>query len=219
MIQILPALLATSEEEYKKDIEKINECSFFDEGWVHIDFMDNKFVQNKSIDPEIVKRNKLKTKKEGHAMVAEPLNWVEPLVNSGLDRIIFHLESETDPHSWIEAVKGSNKEVGIAINMSTPLEKVIQFMSKIDLLLVMSVVPGFQGQPFIPESLDRIKKIADIGSKNNFSFRIAVDGHVTNENAKALVEAGVDQLTIGSYFMKAKNLEERVEQLWELLNN
>ncbi len=209
MVQIIPSILATSEEQYQNNLFKLAASSSFKEGWVHIDFADNKFVQNKTIDPEIVGKFPTNFRKEAHLMVSHPKEWIEKLVKAGFERIIFHIESEEDPNKLIDNIRKMGLGVGIAIKMDTDILKLEPFANKIDLIVVMSIIPGFQGQPFIIQSLDRIREMKD----NNWPVKIEVDGSVNDKNIKAIIEAGADLLVVGSFLLKG-DTEENLEKLW-----
>ena len=246
MVQIVPAILSTKEEDFQRDISKYNFSQSLVAGWVHIDFMDGIFVQNKSISPRQSSKYPTNLFKEAHLMVVKPLEWIDDLIEAGFKRIIFHIESENNPQECIDYVKNRGVEVGLAININTPLEKLVPYISKIDLVLVMSIEPGFQKQPFIQESLGRIKELknellrsrtveypAESSSVNhsspqqadgvfwfknkNWEVRLSVDGGVNDKNAKDLVEAGVDYLVIGSFLLEG-DVEENLENLWTTIS-
>lgn len=213
MVQIIPAILATDEAQYRQDITKLNQTSSFEGSWVHIDFTDNIFVQNKTISPEVVNKFPTNLHKEAHLMVSHPKQWIDKLVQAGFARIIFHIESEDDAGDVIDKIKQKGLEAGLAINNETPIEKIEPFVSKIDVILIMTIVPGFQGQPFIPEALN---KVANIKSKN-WPVKVGVDGHVNNETIGQIVRSGADYVDVGSYLLKGE-VEENLENLWEIIN-
>lgn len=212
MVQIIPAILATSEEQYRQDLEKLSSCEALSDSWVHIDFTDNKFVQNKTIEPEIVQKFPTNFRKEAHLMVSHPKMWIERLVKAGFERIIFHIESEDDPIEVIESVKDKGLEAGIALNHKTAVEKLKAFVGKIDVILVMTIMAGFQGQPFIPQTLDKVRKIKSEG----WSVRVGVDGHVNDIDVKEIADAGVDFVIVGSFLLKG-DPDENLERIWEAL--
>ena len=213
MVQIIPAVLAKTEQDYQDNVNKLNQSESFSGGWVHIDFADNKFVQNTTIEPSIIQKYPNNFRKEAHLMVNHPKDWIDQLKEAGFERIIFHLESEDDILLVIEDIKNKGLEAGLAINKETALEKLEPFLDKIDLVLVMSIVPGFQGQPFIPQTLDKVRQI----KSNNWPVKVGVDGAVRDTNIKEIVESGVDFITVGSYLLKG-DVEENLEMLWEVLN-
>lgn len=212
MVQILPSILSTTEEDYARDAHRYEQSASLKGGWVHIDFMDNIFVPNKSIGPLTSAKYPLNLQKEAHPMVLKPLEWVDDLVKSGYKRIIIHIEAE-DCDKCIEYIKEKGLEVGLAINNETPLEKLEPFINKIDVVLVMAIVPGFQRQPFIPSSLDRVKEI----KSKNWPVRVGVDGAVKDKNIKEIIDSGVDFVIVGSYLLNG-DIEENMETLWEIIN-
>lgn len=213
MVQIIPAILSATEEDFQRDIDRYSSCESLQAGWIHIDFADNKFVPNKTVGLDTIEKFPTELKKEAHLMVEYPLVWVKKLNKLGFKRVIFHIEAKDDTLEVIEKIQKLGMEVGIAINPDTPIKKLAAFITKINLVLIMSIVPGFQGQPFIPESLDKIRKASQLISKNS-SLAIGVDGHVTDENAKSIVAAGATQLTVGSFLLKG-DIDENLEKIWE----
>lgn len=210
MIQIIPAVLATTEEQFEKDITKLSSSESLQEGWVHIDFADNIFVQNQTISPEVVAKFPFSFHKEAHLMVSYPKEWIDSLKDTGFERVIFHLESEGNIEKLIEYIKNKGLEVGIAIKNGSDIEKLAPFVEKIDVLLLMSVVPGFQGQVFIPEALEKIRGLKSKG----WQVKIGVDGAVKDTNIKEVMEAGADFVIMGSYLLKG-NIAENLEKVWE----
>ncbi|MDD5147038.1 MAG: ribulose-phosphate 3-epimerase [Candidatus Daviesbacteria bacterium] len=212
MVQIIPAILDTTPEDFRNHVEQLKHSASFQEGWIHIDFADNEFVQNKTVDITTVAKNPISLNKEAHLMVMHPLQWIDKLKEAFFKRVIFHFESKDDILRCISKIKQLEMEAGIALNIDTPIEKLEPFKDKIDLVLIMAVIPGLQGQPFLLEALDKIKAL----KKLSWSVRISVDGAVRDSNAKQIVEAGADQLTIGSYLLKG-DIDENLENLWEVI--
>lgn len=213
MIQIVPAILATSEDQFQKDLAKLSAVEGLKEGWLHIDFADNEFVPNKTIGLDLVAKFSSDFKKEAHLMVSHPAQWIDGLDQAGFGRVFFHPEADDSIPEVIDLAKARGMEVGLAINPDTGMEKVEPFLDKIDTVLVMTVTPGFQGQPFIPEALDKIQEI-----KSKAAVKIGVDGHVDEKDVKQIVEKGADFIVVGSYLLKG-DAEENLEKLWEALHN
>lgn len=209
MVQIIPAILATSKEQFQNDLAKLSQAEGLKDGWLHIDFADGVFVQNKTVGVEVISKFPANFRKEAHLMVAHPGEWVGQLAEADFERIIFHIESEDRTQEVIEDIKSRGIETGLAINYDTKVEKLEPFIGKIDIALVMTVVAGFQGQPFIPATLDKVKT-----AKSKWQVRIGVDGHVNSEDAKEIVDAGVDFMIVGSYLLEG-DTEEKLEILWE----
>ncbi len=202
---IIPAILAKTKEDFQKDLQKLLNSKTLSSGWVHLDFMDNIFVLNQSINPDDLERVDFgNLKKEAHLMVKNPKDWIEKLITQRFQRIIIHVEIATDNN--INKIKESGIEAGLAINPETPIETLTPFVNNIDTILVMGVHPGFQGQSFIPDTLDRIKKLASKG------VPLEVDGAVKDTNAKEIVEAGADILISGSFLIKG-NPDENLARL------
>lgn len=214
MVTIIPAILETTEQEYKQAIENINSAPSLEDGWLHIDFMDGFFVDNHSIEPAVVSKYPTNLKKEAHLMVMQPINWLDKLIEAGFTRVILHFEAE-EVQQCLEYLTGKGLEVGLAVKMETQLDKIQEFLPQIDLLLIMSIKPGFQGQPFIPDALEKITEANQVRAVNNFS--IAVDGAVSTDNIKSLVAAGADILIIGSHLVQG-DIEENMEKVWEVVN-
>lgn len=212
MVQIIPSILSTKEEDYARDSIRYEQSSSLKEGWVHIDFMDNIFVPNKSIGASVIAKYQLSLHKEAHLMVLKPLEWIDDLTAVGFERIIIHIEAE-DVEECIDYIREKGLEVGLAINNWTSIEKLEPFINKIDVVLVMAIKPGFQGQPFIPEALIKVKEI----KSKNWSVKVGIDGSVKNGNIKEIVKCGVDFVIVGSYLLNG-NIEENMEVLWEAVN-
>lgn len=204
MAIIIPAILARTIQDFQKDLSNLLNSKNLSSGWVHVDFMDNIFVPNQSIKPEDLAGVDFgNLKKEAHLMVKNPKDWIEKLKN--FSRIIIHVETATEKD--IEFIKQSGAEVGLAINPETPLEKLDPFIKNIDTILVMGVHPGFQGQSFILQTLDKIREI-----KKNWDVKIEVDGAVKDTNAKEIIQAGANILISGSFLING-NPDQNLSKL------
>ncbi len=212
---IIPAILATNKEDFQKDLSNLLNSKNLSTGWVHIDFLDNIFVPNKSITPEDIEEIDFgNLKKEAHLMVKKPAEWIKKLKN--FSRIIIHVETATKED--IFTIKESGIEVGLAINPETPLDKLDPFIKYIDTILVMGVHPGFQGQSFIPETLNKIREIKNKypASRQGGNIKIEVDGAVKDTNAKDIVDSGCDILISGSFLING-NPDENLARLTKTL--
>ncbi len=215
MLQIIPAILATTEEEYKQKLTKIETTFQLHNGWVQIDLMDNKFVQNQSVGVDVLAKYPTKELKiEAQLMVEYPDNWIEELVKTHVNRIIFPVEDTAGIEEKIQHVLNHGKEVGLSINPETPVEILTPFLSKINTVLVMSVKPGFGGQEFRPQTLERIKKI----KSRDVPIRVGVDGGVNVSVMKDLSDAGVDYAVIGSHLLEG-NIDENLQKLRQAFEN
>ena len=180
----------------------LDQCSDGGAHWIHIDVMDNQFVPNLTIGPAVVKSLRSRTQKflDVHMMVVEPERLVAPFAKAGADMITFHIEAADDPLSIIDLIKSTGSKVGISLKPSTPISEIEPFFDKIDLVLVMSVDPGFGGQGYIEASTNRIIEIKQKLVEQCLQDRvlIEVDGGIKLHNAKEVLDAGADVLVAGS---------------------
>lgn len=213
MIAILPAILATNEQIFKEQFNKVTKSPSFQEGWIHLDLMDNKFVPNQSLSLDIIAKYHTTLKKEIHLMVMEPSSWVDETLKIKPDRLICHIETGIDQvGQFIQKVRAQNLQVGLSINSDTSLDLLAPFIGKIDCVLLMSVIPGFQGQPFIPKTLESVRQI----KKRGWKVKIGLDGGIKLDNIKEVVDSGVDYVTMGSGLLKG-DIDENLEHIWETL--
>jgi ribulose-phosphate 3-epimerase len=207
---IAPSVLAADFTNLESELQKTSTTK-----WLHLDVMDGHFVPNISFGPMIV--NAIRTissqQLDTHLMISEPSNYIDQFIEAGSDRITFHIETVSNPLELIEYIKSKNIKVGLSIKPNTKVDSIKEYLSEIDQVLVMSVEPGFGGQRFIPESLDKIKELNEIRKNDNLSFLIVVDGGVNDKNSKELKAAGVDVLVAGSFVFKADNPLQRIESL------
>jgi ribulose-phosphate 3-epimerase len=202
---ISPSLLSADFLELKVDLDRLNQI---DDLWLHLDVMDGHFVPNLTFGEPVL--NKIKTvsrhKLDAHFMVSEPDFFADSFKNVGLHNFTFHWEAIVHHDRLITKLKEMYPSVGISLNPSTPLSAVPTYLwGKVDLVLLMSVNPGFGGQKFIPEIVDKVIELDQIRHTNNFNFQIQVDGGITEENAGYLIQAGANNLVAGSYIFSAPN--------------
>ena len=196
---IIPAILSQTIEDFQEDLRKLLNSKKLSRGWVHVDFMDNQLVPNQSILPEdLVGVNFGNLKKEAHLMVKNPETWIKKLLDLGFERIIIHMESQGNIAAYLKLIKNAGAKAVLAINPETSIEKFNEFVLSADGVMVMGVHPGFQGQSFVPETIDKISKI----KSQNWPVKIEVDGAVKDTNAKQILQAGADTLISGSYLIK-----------------
>ena len=187
--------------------------------WIHIDVMDNQFVPNLTIGPPVVKSLRKYTDKflDVHMMVVEPEKLVEPFARAGADGITFHVEAAENPNEVIDLIKSTGKQVGISLKPGTPLSSIEPFLDKVDLVLIMTVEPGFGGQGYLPGSSDRIKKLKSrLNEMCLDRVLIEVDGGVQLNNMKEVVEAGADVLVAGSAVFGVKDPVQTIKDFYAL---
>ena len=197
----------------------LNVCDDGGAHWIHVDVMDNQFVPNLTIGPPVVKSLRSKTEKfmDVHMMVVEPEKLVEPFAKAGADNITFHIEATNDPDGIIELIKSCNCKVGVSIKPKTPLTEIFPFLQKVDIVLVMSVEPGFGGQGYIPGSNKRIGEIKSFLNENCLDrVLIEVDGGVKLCNAKEVMDAGADVLVAGSEVFKSTDPVQTIKEFYHL---
>jgi len=197
----------------------LNMCDEGGAHWIHVDVMDNQFVPNLTIGPPVVKSLRSKTEKfmDVHMMVIEPEKLVEPFAKAGADNITFHIEATNDPDGIIELIKSCGCKVGVSIKPKTPLTEIFPFLQKVDVVLVMSVEPGFGGQGYIPGSNERISEIKSFLNENCLDrVLIEVDGGVKLYNAKEVMDAGADVLVAGSEVFKSSDPVQTIKEFYHL---
>ena len=195
-----------------------NECAaVFKAGaqWLHIDVMDGHFVPNITLGPDIVKsiRNKTDAFFDVHLMIDDPLFYADRFAQAGADLITFHLEAPVDTKETINKIKKLGKKVGISIKPKTPALAVEPYIQDVDLVLVMTVEPGFGGQAFMADMLPKIKEIKAMAEKKNKELYIEVDGGIAPKTAPLVKEVGANVLVAGSSVFNSENYETAIREL------
>ena len=200
--------------------QALDQCRDGGAPWIHVDVMDNQFVPNLTIGPPVVKSLRSKTQKilDVHMMVVEPEKLVEPFAKAGADIITFHIEATDDPRGLIELIRSTGKEVGISLKPSTPISDIEPYFDQIDLILVMSVDPGFGGQGYLEGSTERIIEIKQKLVEQCLQDRvlIEVDGGIKLHNAKEVVDAGADVLVAGSAIFGTDNPVQTIKDFYSI---
>ena len=198
----------------------LSQCDEGGAHWIHVDVMDNQFVPNLTIGPPVVKSLRPNTKKflDVHMMVIDPEKLVEPFARAGADSITFHIEATDDPQSVIDLIKATGAKVGISIKPATPLDEIEPYYDQIDLVLVMSVDPGFGGQGYLDGSTERVEKVKQILIEKSLQDRvlIEVDGGIKLHNAEEVINAGANVLVAGSAIFGADDPVQTMKDFYLL---
>ncbi len=212
---VAPSLLAANFSRLEDDIQLVNGTNA---DWFHVDIMDGNFVPNISFGPMVVEAIKRHATKplDVHLMINEPERYIGAFRDAGADVITVHYEACPHLHRTIQQIKETGAKAGVALNPHTPVHLLTDILEDLDLVLIMSVNPGFGGQKFIYNSLLKIKEVKSMITARNTSTLIEVDGGVGLQNAQKILEAGVDVLVAGSSVFKASDPKLAIQQLKEV---
>lgn len=211
-MKIAPSILSADFSKLGEDLVDIVNCGA---DYIHIDMMDGTFVPNLSFGPMVMKsiRHLTDATFDCHLMIQEPERYIELVAESGADIITVHVEATQHIHRVIQQIKQTGKKAGVVINPGTPVEAISAVLSDVDMVLVMTVNPGFGGQSFIPSTLEKIKVLKSLRDNHNYTYEIEVDGGVNDQTAKLCVEAGADVLVAGSYVFNHEDRQKAIESL------
>ncbi|MEO5890230.1 MAG: ribulose-phosphate 3-epimerase [Ferruginibacter sp.] len=209
---IAPSLLAANFLQLQEECNMLNKSQA---DWYHLDIMDGRFVPNISYGPMLVEFFRKATTKvcDVHLMIEEPGKYAEIFKKAGADILSVHIEACPNLHSNIQQIKRLGMQVGVAVNPHTPVELLTDILADIDLVNLMSVNPGFGGQSFIPYTLQKIKQLRAMIDGRGLNVKIEIDGGVTEENAKEIVEAGADVLVAGSTVFRSADPIDAIARL------
>tara|TARA_B100000700_G_scaffold201254_1_gene221403 strand:- start:770 stop:1429 length:660 start_codon:yes stop_codon:yes gene_type:complete len=213
-IKISPSILSADFSQLGKEISNLEKGGA---DLIHVDVMDGHFVPNLTIGPSVIKALRKYTKLpfDVHLMISPVHKYIKDFANAGSDIITIHPEATKDLKESIMHIKELNKKVGVSLNPNTKIDVIKSHLSNIDLVLIMSVFPGFGGQTFIPETIKKIKDLKEIKDKNNYIFDIEVDGGVNFLNYKDIINAGANILVSGTTIFKENNgdIKKNIETL------
>ncbi len=203
-IQISPSILSADFSRLGEEIKKLEEGGA---DLIHVDVMDGHFVPNLTIGPPVIKNLRKYTSLpfDVHLMISPVHKYIKSYADAGADIITIHPEATENLQDSVNLIKKFGKKVGVSLNPKTEINTLINEIENIDLILVMSVNPGFGGQKFMPEILNKIKKLKDIREAKNYKFNIEVDGGINFSNSKIVIEAGADILVSGTTIFKENN--------------
>ena len=203
-IQISPSILSADFSQLGNEIKRLEEGGA---DMIHVDVMDGHFVPNLTIGPPVIKalRKQCSIKFDVHLMISPVHKYIEAYADAGADIITIHPEATDNLEESISKIKSLNKKVGVSLNPESKLDLITKYLEKIDLVLIMSVNPGFGGQKFMPEVLDKVKQLKEIKSKKNMNFDIEIDGGINFDNCQSAIEAGANILVSGTTVFKSNN--------------
>lgn len=211
MAKIAPSILSADFSRLGDDIKKVEKYVDL----IHIDVMDGHFVPNITFGPPVVRSIRMLTKLpfDVHLMVTEPDNFIDAFIDAGANYITVHAETAVHLHRTISTIKKKGAKAGVALNPATPLEALENILGEVDLVLIMTVDPGFGGQQFIKSMLPKIRRLKEMITKAKLDVEIEVDGGINSETARQAAAAGADILVAGSYIYESSDVAEAVNNL------
>ncbi len=211
-MKVSPSFLTCDFANLKKELDEIKD----NVSYIHVDVMDGDFVPNITFGPKFIKDFRKYYPNnvfDVHLMISNPYNYIKDFAQAGSDIITFHYESKSNVLDTINEIKKYEKKVGLSIKPNTNVSEIEKFLPYVDLVLVMSVEPGFGGQSFMPSCISKIELLNKLRKENNYNYEIEVDGGINDKTVEYVKNAGVDVVVAGSYIMNSENKVERINVL------
>ena len=206
---VAPSILSADFGNLERDIKMLDRSAA---DWVHIDIMDGVFVPNISFGFPVMKPVRKATSKvlDVHLMIIEPERYIKRFVDAGANYVTFHHEACANPRAAISEIKAAGAKAGVSVKPATPVEELFDYLAELDMVLVMSVEPGFGGQSFMPASLNKVRALRKEIDARGYNCLIEIDGGISAKNAREVFEAGVDVIVAGSSVFDAKDQEQAI---------
>ena len=212
MIKLAPSILSADFARLLEDVKKVEKAGC---EYLHIDVMDGHFVPNITLGPGIVKslRKDVDMVFDAHLMIENPSKYIDDFIDAGADIITIHYESEKHLDRTIAYIKAKGKKAAVALNPATPVHLLKNIIAELDMVLIMSVNPGFGGQKFIEYTIDKVKEVKEMSIKYNKNLMIQVDGGIDSSNVQKVIDAGANVIVAGSAVFKNGAIEENIKAL------
>ncbi len=212
MVKVSPSMLSADFSRFGEEIERVERSGA---DWIHLDVMDGMFVPNITIGAPIIKavRKNSKLPFDVHLMIEDPIRYIDDFTKAGADMLTVHTEAKGDIMGAIDRIHANGLKAGISLNPGTPVSDIVKYLDKVELVLVMTVQPGFGGQSFREEGIPKIEFLSRYAKENGLHYDISVDGGINRETGKRCADAGATVLAAGSYLFKMDDMSPEIE-LW-----
>jgi ribulose-phosphate 3-epimerase len=217
MVELSPSVLSCDFKNVQKDLDQLKGTEV---KWLHLDIMDGNFVPNISFGFSLIAdiREENDLIFDTHLMIQEPIRYIDKCKEAGSDLVTVHFEACKDLNATLKKIREAGMKVGLSLKPKTKVEEILPYLDMVDLVLVMSVEPGFGGQSFMEDSLDKIKKLRSYIDENKLDVLIEVDGGIKTHNLKKVMEAGVDIVVSGSDIFGKEDIKGQVEEYYKIIN-